>query len=236
VAVNTFMIVQLIGERYPGLTEDDQLLHDAFFERMSPKQFKSLLEISERRTLRDGAILTTEREPCSSLYFVESGVTSLTVNGEQVADIGRGGFINDVAFQQGPASGAYGTICAIGEVRVIMWDMERLREELARCEPLANSLSYVLVGIQIEQLLQRYKQREEKERELQRQQTGSRLRLRASGEMFRDGFEMARGRGRKLLEYTTTSRVPSSEESRTRGGDERPNARDAGEKPDNAPA
>ena len=55
------------------------------------------------------------------------GQTVLKHAGETIASIGRGGFINDVAFQQGEGSGAYGTVVCDGEVRVIAWDMGELR-------------------------------------------------------------------------------------------------------------
>jgi CRP-like cAMP-binding protein len=93
-------------ERWPGLTEEDEIVRTHFFSRLNALQFKQLLELGERRTLRDGDRLTTEREACGYLYFVERGHVTLDVAGERVALITRGGFVNDVAFQQGPQSPA----------------------------------------------------------------------------------------------------------------------------------
>ena len=92
-------------------------MHRSFFERLTPAQFLQLLELGERQVLPDGARLTTEREVCSKLYFVERGAAKLKYRGDDVAIIGRGGFVNDVAFQQGVGSSAYGTVECVGEVR-----------------------------------------------------------------------------------------------------------------------
>ena len=157
VAVNAGMTAKLVYELWPpGLSDDDMLLRDAFFERLTPAQFKALLDLGERRTLRDGARITTERKICQSLYFVESGVADLSVDNELVATIGRGGFINDVAFQQGSGSGAYGTVIAHGEMHIIAWDMALLRQELLRDAPLNSAFQQVVVGSLVDQLLQRY--------------------------------------------------------------------------------
>ena len=40
--------------------------------RLTPAQFKAILDLAERRELSDGTRLTTEHEWCSHLYFVES--------------------------------------------------------------------------------------------------------------------------------------------------------------------
>ena len=206
VAVNAAMALQLAHERWPGLTEDEQLLHSAFFHRMTPKQFKRLLELGEHVTLRDGATVTMQQQHCDRLYFIERGITNLSVNGERVAEIGRGGFVNDVAFVQGDKSGSYGTCVTNGECRVISWDVAKLRAALAADAILADVMKHVFMGIQIEQLLQRYKISEEKlqrkrQQAMDKTRTGSRLSALATlrtGERYREGLEEARKRGARL--------------------------------------
>ena len=108
VAVNIGMTVQLVMERFPvGLTEEDKALLAAFFsDKFTPAQFKWFLDLGERRTLPAGTRLTSESRVCGTLYFVEGGNAALSVQGTHVANIGRGGFVNDVAFQQGEGAAA----------------------------------------------------------------------------------------------------------------------------------
>lgn len=162
VAVNVGMTVQLVLERWPvGMSEDDAHLHATYFsDKFSPAQFKWLMDLGERRTLTRGSRLTTEREVCGTLYFVEAGDASLCVEGDRVASIHAGGFVNDVAFQQGAGSKSYGTCEASGEMRVISWDMAQLREALDANPALSEHVKSVLVRSLVEQLLQRYKEAE----------------------------------------------------------------------------
>ena len=72
VAVNAAMAFKLATELWPpGLTEEELNLHRAFFNQLTPAQFKTLLDLGERRVLSTGTRLTTERVACSHLYFVE---------------------------------------------------------------------------------------------------------------------------------------------------------------------
>eukprot|EP00316_Scyphosphaera_apsteinii_P002319 CAMPEP_0119313552 /NCGR_PEP_ID=MMETSP1333-20130426/29462_1 /TAXON_ID=418940 /ORGANISM="Scyphosphaera apsteinii, Strain RCC1455" /LENGTH=304 /DNA_ID=CAMNT_0007318409 /DNA_START=171 /DNA_END=1085 /DNA_ORIENTATION=+ len=196
VAVNTYAAICLALARFPaGMTEEDEAVHAAFFERLSPAQFKMLLDVGERRELADGTMLTVERVTCSMLYFVEQGSASLTLGGEEVAKIGRGGFVNDVAFQQGPESSSYGTCRCCGKVRVIAWQQEALRDLLSHDGCLADSFKHILVGSLVEQLLQRYKAEEKKERAMRPKllRNGT-----ESGDKFRCSLEEARSREQSL--------------------------------------
>lgn len=201
VLVNVVYALKLVFERWPqGLTDEDIHLYEAFFvERLSRRQFKQLLELGEHRVLRSGERVTVEREACPTLFFVVHGHTILKHAGETIAAIGRGGFINDVAFQQGEGSGAYGTVECEGEVRVIAWDMRELRAALRENSALDNCFRHVIVGSLIEQLLQRYKAQEAEARA--DSTSSSRLRH------FRTGIEGLRRRG------STTAIFPPTEEA-----------------------
>jgi len=205
VAVNSAMLVRLAMERWPsGLTEDDEVLRSAFFERLTPAQFVRLLALGERRTLEDGAVLTTERKPCDMLYFVERGHARLGVDGEQVSTLGRGGFVNDVAFQQGEGASAYGTVVADGRISVIAWEQAALRKVFASDEKLSSNVAHVLTSCLVEQLLQRYRREQEEQQQAAARTTNGRsagdqaksgrLQSLNSGDKFRFGLEGARTR------------------------------------------
>jgi len=205
VAVNTAMVARIVMERWPsGLTEEDESLRLAFFDRLTPAQFVRVLKLGERRELSQGSVLTVEREQCGYLYFVEQGLAEIGVNGERVATVGRGGFVNDVAFQQGEGAGSYGTVTASTGVTVIAWEQATLREALLSDEKLASSMTTVLTTRLVEQLLQRYKAEEQQQqRQVHRTTSGQmkavRLRTRETGDAFRDSFERARSRAAAVV-------------------------------------
>ena len=133
VCVNFGMAVLIARERYPsGLTEQDEVLRSAFFDRLTPGDFVRLLALGERRELADGTTVTVQGKHCEDLIFVERGIATLAVDGKHVANLERGGFINDVAFQQGAGAGAYGTVVATGRLNVIAWEQSTLRQVLEK--------------------------------------------------------------------------------------------------------
>ena len=133
VCVNFGMAVLIARERYPsGLTEQDEVLRSAFFDRLTPGDFVRLLALGERRELADGTTVTVQGKHCENLIFVERGIATLAVDGKHVANLERGGFINDVAFQQGAGAGAYGTVVATGRLNVIAWEQSTLRQVLEK--------------------------------------------------------------------------------------------------------
>ena len=138
VCVNFGMAVLIARERYPsGLTEQDEVLRSAFFDRLTPGDFVRLLALGERRELADGTTVTVQGKHCENLIFVERGIATLAVDGKHVANLERGGFINDVAFQQGAGAGAYGTVVATGRLNVIAWEQSTLRQVLEKCSSTA---------------------------------------------------------------------------------------------------
>ena len=138
VCVNFGMAVLIARERSPsGLTEQDEVLRSAFFDRLTPGDFVRLLALGERRELADGTTITVQGKHCENLIFVERGIATLAVDGKHVANLERGGFINDVAFQQGAGAGAYGTVVATGRLNVIAWEQSTLRQVLEKCSSTA---------------------------------------------------------------------------------------------------
>jgi hypothetical protein len=109
--VNAAYASMLAADRWPGaLTAEEESLHAHSFAQLTRGQFKQLLAIGERVALPRGTELTREHEPCDYLYFVVSGSAKLYLMSTYAADIEAGGFVNDVAFQQGDGAGAYGSV------------------------------------------------------------------------------------------------------------------------------
>ena len=68
VAVNAANASAIAADRWPGtLTPDEVELHQRHFNKLTPGEFKQLLDLAERRTLPHGQELTREsvHAPCS---------------------------------------------------------------------------------------------------------------------------------------------------------------------------
>ena len=103
VGVNLGMAIQLAYDSWPvTLTKDEEALYECHFPQLTPKQFRVLMAAGERVTFKKGALLTREREPCDQLYLLIDGRCEMTLNGECVASINGGGFMNTLAFTQAP--------------------------------------------------------------------------------------------------------------------------------------
>ena len=101
VGVNLGMAIQLAYDSWPvTLTKDEEALYECHFPQLTPKQFRVLMAAGERITFKKGALLTREREPCDQLYLLIDGRCEMTLNGECVASINGGGFMNTLAFTQ----------------------------------------------------------------------------------------------------------------------------------------
>ena len=208
VAVNAANASAIAADRWPGtLTPEEVELHQRHFNKLTPGEFKQLLDLAERRTLPHGQELTREsvhapraarpcstapaarplltrraplhptlhpspsphlgQEPCDQLYYIVSGRCKLYLRNVRrskiasrsrdrnpnsgpntdpwtalwtpplnrtlhrawrafhkcartqayAADVDAGGFVNDVAFQQGEGAGVQTADCRLRAAR-----------------------------------------------------------------------------------------------------------------------
>jgi len=156
VAVNSIAASLLIADRWPGsLTPEEERLHADSFSQLTRGQFRLLMGMGERVVLPRGAELTREAEPCDSLYFITNGCAKLYLRQSYAADIEKGGFVNDVAFQAGAGTGAYGTVVVSSDedCTVVRWDQADLREFIRSRPEMQRNLSHVLVATLVQGLL-----------------------------------------------------------------------------------
>ncbi len=184
VTVNAVAAFQLANDRFPPPLEPEyEALHRDYFPQMSRGQFSKLIMMAEQQMLPRGQLLTEERIPCNSLYFIVEGEVELRHHGAPIAKIGRGGFVNDVAYQSGPGSEAYGTIRVKSEkANVLCWSTDQLRQRLEHEPGVGQQLNHVLVASLVRRLLQQRDQREPPKRL-------RRLRSTASEGLISDGVE-----------------------------------------------
>ena len=155
VVINAGMAFTLASERLGlGLSADDAALYEEAFSLLTRGQFQRLLGAGTMVEYADGVALTRERVACAKVYFILDGEVTLYLGTTaRKSHLSRGGFVNDVAFQQGAGSGAYGTIVTAGPVRVLEWDCEALRALMAAEPSLAVGVRHILTATVYERLL-----------------------------------------------------------------------------------
>jgi len=156
VAVNVFYCVSLAMDRWPGeLTAEEARLHAENFPQLSRGQLKQLLALGDRTNLPRGTEVTREGERCEHLIFIVGGRCKLYLHGTFAADIEAGGFINDVAFQQGIEAGAYGTVVVSSAegCRAVTWRQEELVDFLKYRPEMHRNLNHVLASTLVKGLL-----------------------------------------------------------------------------------
>ena len=179
VLLNAGAAYLLLQDQYMApLTDEQQELHKTNFAKLTPGQCYQLLSLGTWKDMKDQTILTLEGVPCSELYFIYQGQAKVYHHRDFVANIGAGGFVNDVAFQRGGevgTVGAYGTVICNGDCKVLVWDQGTLRNHLQQRPQMDRNLKYLLSDHLVQSLL---RQREvahirQKKRQEQEQAPGS---------------------------------------------------------------
>jgi len=155
VLVNAGAAAFLAADRYaaPFTAEEEELYQTHFAEMLTRGQFSQLLKLGQRQYMARGSILTQENTICPTLYFLEAGQARVFHGNSFVSTIERGGFVNDVAFSQGAAVGAYGTIVASEDCSIWVWNTEELRQHLATRPDMERNMKFCLSNHLVKSLL-----------------------------------------------------------------------------------
>ena len=162
VFVNAGAASILAMDRWAELSPEEERLYNNHFSQLTRGQFYQLLCLGEKETVSDGTKLTIEGKVCSKLYFIEKGSAKVYHHSAFAAEIDEGGFVNDVAFQQGEDKGAYGTVLTNGDCSLIVWDQHELRKHLKSRADMERNTKYLLSEHLMKSLL---KQREARQRQ-----------------------------------------------------------------------
>lgn len=164
------------------LTDDEMALYEQHFrDGLTPGQFYYLLKLAKTKEIEDGSMLTTEGSASPNLYFIEKGQAKVYHRGTFAAYVDEGGFVNDVAFQQteecndstdndrtirddsgaihqndkeqAPGVGAYGTVVANGDCKVLVWNQAELKEYLNQHPDMDRNMKYTLGQHLVQSLL-----------------------------------------------------------------------------------
>ena len=156
VVVNVVAASSLAADRWPGaLSAEEEELHAQNFAQLTRGQMKQLLALGERVHLARGEELTREGDVSEHLYFLVSGRAKLFLHGRFAANIETGGFVNDVAFQQGKDVGAYGTVVVSSAepCTAVVWRQAELIEFLRARPEMHRNLNHVLNATLVKGLL-----------------------------------------------------------------------------------
>lgn len=158
--------------------DGEDLYRHHFRDILTRGQFHQLLGLAQRQSIPAGTVLTRENTPCGVMYFIVQGqatvhhgeglpqeqpqssdaplsstATAPASSSKVVATIDEGGFVNDVAFSQGPNVGAYATIITSRDSQVLVWDTNALRRHMQSRPDLERNMKYCMSDHLVKSLL-----------------------------------------------------------------------------------
>jgi hypothetical protein len=164
VLVNASAACMLAMDRWAApLSDDDEKLYLEHFSTLTRGQFYQLLSLGNIHEIPDGKVLTVEGEVCENIYFIQKGKAKIYHHKAFAANIDEGGFVNDVAFQQGEGAGAYGTVITSGNCSLIMWNESKLRDHLRSRPEMERNMKYCLSNHLVKSLLRQRKAAHERQ-------------------------------------------------------------------------
>ena len=143
IAVNFYVLAQVLLERTTfRMSDDEKRLFDAF-ETLTPGQFRRILKVADWRhsDAAGGVQLTQEAEPTPTLYYVFDGVITVE-KGAHRFGLPAQNFVGEVAFVLN--GDATATTTAPPGVRYVAWDADGLRGLGEKHPALGNALNALL--------------------------------------------------------------------------------------------
>lgn len=121
---------------------DAQLLRQGVLSSLKPAQLARLVTTGYWRSLESGWVLTTQGELVTELVLICEGQALVEVNGVQVARLGSGTFVGEMALVSGKLASA--TVRVSATLRAFVFDLEKLRQLMTADESVAIALHQVL--------------------------------------------------------------------------------------------
>jgi len=152
VAVNLYVLFQVLLDRTTFRMSEEEKQLFAAFETLSPGQFRRILKTAEWRRVEEttqvhrvedtsGHVLTRQGHPSAKLYFIFEGAIQVT-KGEHNFRLPQGNFVGEVAFVLEGAATA--TTTAPAGTYYVEWDAQALRKLGAKHPALGNALNALL--------------------------------------------------------------------------------------------
>ena len=155
-AVNFWVLGQIVLERTTLRMSDDEKALFAAFETLTPGQFRRVLSCASWRVADDpnGVELTKEGAPLRALFYIFEGVTEVEKSGQRFG-LPERNFVGEIGFILNRAASA--TAIAPKGVRYVEWEAERLRALSEKQPALGNALNALLTRDLAEKLTASYR-------------------------------------------------------------------------------
>jgi hypothetical protein len=119
-AINLGWIGRLLSERRPvHLSEDEQRLYQLAFRTLTPREMARLLALGRWEDVEPGRCLVEHDRDLERLSIILRGRAEAKMDGVQVAELGEGRFVGELAFvgdQEAPLS-----VVVVEPTRIMSW-------------------------------------------------------------------------------------------------------------------
>jgi CRP-like cAMP-binding protein len=143
VLINIVQIWILLGEkRNIHFGREEQELYEAVFNRITPLEYRRLLNAAHWEKKEIGDVLAKEGALLPVLMVIYSGAVRIEKNGKVIAILKSGDFVGEMSYVCGDKASA--TVIVDEHVRLLCWDKARLTRLLGNEPSLKTSIDAVL--------------------------------------------------------------------------------------------
>jgi CRP-like cAMP-binding protein len=147
VILNAVHTVILIYERRPlNFSLEEQKLFQMVFRTLTPIEFKKLLKQAAWQDASVNNSLVSKGQQLDHVYLIFSGLVSVMIEGQAVAQLKDGQFIGEMSFLTGETASA--DVIAQKDTRYISWNMQDLRVFLKK-NPALQSAMQLVIGMDL---------------------------------------------------------------------------------------
>jgi CRP-like cAMP-binding protein len=147
IAINGFQLYRLYRENSGSAgkrsTEEEDPMLRLALSGLNDTQISRLMKAAEVKECDSGDVLTRQKKPVNSLYFLYAGRANVEVDGKTVAALDNGAFIGEIAYLTGKLATA--TVVVDKPSRILTFSRARLNKVIAE-DPQISGIIYELLG------------------------------------------------------------------------------------------
>ncbi|MEO0794415.1 MAG: cyclic nucleotide-binding domain-containing protein [Verrucomicrobiota bacterium] len=143
ITINIVQSTVLILDRRPvHLKGDDLKLYQLVFDRLSPSNFRKLLELGEWSEADKEGIIVSEDSAIDRVIVIYEGELSVRRNDKELAKLSAGHFVGEMSYLTGKTACA--DVIALSKTRHVCWSFETLRTFLPKHPELRAAFQNIL--------------------------------------------------------------------------------------------
>jgi hypothetical protein len=140
--LNGIQIIRLVRERKPvEIPHDIRDIYENVFTNMSSREFLYFWSTGEHSSSTDEYLVRLNEVP-TELFLLTNGKVSISKNGAEICQGGRGSFIAEMSMISGNPASA--DVKAVGEVSFMAWDHDKLNNIKALNPKLSMKIQEIL--------------------------------------------------------------------------------------------